>query len=291
MTLSESLLIHRNLEVWLSDNEDDTIPHEQVEMLGNTLTTSVPLAKGTEYAINWGRYPGTEHTVFCEIFIPIKGRDVRIATHFMDKDKPETQIRSSFGRVNSTLIGTKNNDWLIAPGPSKKAFVELRIRRAQGTPIHQCVPDPDDPGGHLDDIDIDLIDNQDENKAPFIIFRFNFVPLPKPERNAESSKSTVPRKRKHQTRRQSPSSRSNARKRQDRGHQEPPELEEPPRRPSSPLSEPRDGPAPREGDQRTSLADQLAAAMQEEEALDAELKAQLQATEKRIAEKRKLLGK
>ncbi|KAJ7771445.1 hypothetical protein B0H16DRAFT_1513573 [Mycena metata] len=288
MALSDTLLVHRNIEVWLSDNEDGTILHEKPEMRANTLTASVPLAKGTEYAINWRKHPGTAHTVFCEIFIPIKGKDVRLATHFMDKDRPETQTRSSFGRVNSTLIGTKINDWLIAPAPSssKKAFVELRIRRAQGTPIHECVPDPDDPGGHLDDIDIDLVDDEDE--APFIVFRFNFLPLPKPERNnaESSSKSAVSRKRKYATRRQSPSIRSNARKRQDIGHQEPHKLEDPPR-PLSPLSEPRDSPAPREQDQGKS--DQLAALRKEEEALDAKLEAQIQATKKRIAEKQKLL--
>ncbi|KAJ7771447.1 hypothetical protein B0H16DRAFT_1513586 [Mycena metata] len=201
----------------------------------------------------------------------------------MDKDKPETQNRSSFGRVNAALIGTKNDSWLIAPAPSKKAFVELHIRRAQGTPIHECVPDPDDPDNHLDVIDIDLIDDASENKPPFIIFRFNFVPLPTPERNADSSKTTVPRKRKHLAQRQST---SNARKRQVIGDQEPP-------RHPSPVSDSdsRDSPAPRERDQGESLVDQLAAARKKEEALDAELEAQLQAANKRIAEKQKLLEK
>ncbi|KAJ7184490.1 hypothetical protein C8R46DRAFT_1064211 [Mycena filopes] len=289
MQLSHSLLVHRNLEVWLSDKADERIPHHEVQMHANTLTTSVPLAKGTEYVIHWRNYPGTFHTTFCEVFVPIKGEPARIATHFMDKDKPETQIRSSFGRVNSGLIETQNNDWLIAPG-SKKGFVELHIRRAKGTPIHECVPDPDDPGGHLDNIDIDLVDDADEDKDPFIVFRFNFIPVPKQEPTASSSVQQLLTRHALQTGRQSSPPRTNFRKRRLRGHQGPPE--EPPARASSPVSENEpDDPAPEEREEEKSLIDLLAAARAEEEALNAELAAQLEATKKRIAEKRKFLGK
>lgn len=71
-----------------------------------------------DYVIHWRNYPGTAHTVFCEIFI--HGKKSRVATHFMDKDKPETQTRSSLGRINALITGSQGNDWLSAPTPSKR---------------------------------------------------------------------------------------------------------------------------------------------------------------------------
>ncbi|KAJ7631971.1 hypothetical protein DFH06DRAFT_1479812 [Mycena polygramma] len=273
--MSLSRLIHRNIEVWLTDVDNKTIPHGEVKMQGNTLTTSTSLPKETDYAINWRSHPGTTHTVFCEIFV--QGKKIRVATHFMDKDKPETQSRSSLGRISPQVLGTQNNDWLKAPPPTKHAFVELQIRRAQGTPIHECRADSEDPGAHLDEIDIDLIDDADEGKDPFIIFRFEFVPVPKQGRNTVPGPSTVPLKRKHLP---SPP-RSSARTAP--GRQESPDGSPPPRG----LSPAPTGPA-KDG---KNLLELLNAAREEEEKIDAELEAQLQATQKRIAEKKKFLGK
>ncbi|KAF8191582.1 hypothetical protein K438DRAFT_1830759 [Mycena galopus ATCC 62051] len=268
-------LIHRNIEVWLADTENQTIPHGEVIMEGNTISTSVPVPKGIDYAVHWRNHPGTTHTVFCEIFV--QGKKTRIATHFMDKDKPETQTRSSLGRINTLLTKSNNNDWLRTPTPSSRACVELHIRRAKGTPIHECVPNPADPAGHLDQIDIDLID---EDKGPFIIFRFQFVPAPKLERGhpfvAGLPKSTVPQKRKQQTADQSSPSRSNRRR------QESPD--DPSGRASSPPSNDR-------GTTTGGLEEleRLHAVREEEKKLDAEIKAEIQAIEQRITEKKKSL--
>ncbi|KAF7359144.1 hypothetical protein MSAN_01256000 [Mycena sanguinolenta] len=172
-------LIHRNIEAWLADTENQTIPHGEVVLDGNTMSTTVPL----DYAVHWRSHPGTTHTVFCEIFV--HGKKTRVATHFMDKDKPETQTRSSLGRISPVVMKSKNNNWLTmkAPTASKKApsHVELHIWQAKDTPIHECRPDPRDLGGHLDEIDIDLIDDANGGKDPFIIFRFEFVLAPQPK--------------------------------------------------------------------------------------------------------------
>lgn len=281
-----SLLIHRNIEVWLADSEDQTIPHGEVKMHGNTMSTSVSLPKGTDYAIHWRNHPGTAHTVFCEIFA--QGKKNRVATHFMDKDKPETQTRSSLGRINGLITKSQNNDWLTAPAPSKQAYVELHIRRAKGTPIHECIPNPADPAGHLDQIDIDLIDDPKEDKDPFIIFRFEFVPAPKPERNSNAvagpSKSTVPQKRKQPTERQSSPSQSTLRVQEKR-------RQESPDNPVGGILSPPTSVRRNSVGGQQDLLERLNAAREEEKKLDAELEAELQATEKRIAEKKRFLGK
>ncbi|KAJ7891261.1 hypothetical protein B0H14DRAFT_2688366 [Mycena olivaceomarginata] len=198
MPISTTPLIHRNIQVWLADAEDHKIPHGETAIDGNTISTSVSLVKGTDYVIHWRNYPGTAHTVSVKYLFT--GRKAVSQTHFMDKDKPETQTRSSLGRINALITGSQGNDWLSAPTPSKRAYVELHIRRATGTPTHECVPNPADPAGHLDEIAIELIDDPDEDKDPFIIFRFEFGPAtkPEPDRNAIAgpSKSTVPQKRK-----------------------------------------------------------------------------------------------
>ncbi|KAJ6500703.1 hypothetical protein C8R45DRAFT_925226 [Mycena sanguinolenta] len=179
-------LIHRNIEAWLADTENETIPHGEILLDGNLISTS-------DYAVHWRSHPGTTHTVFCEIFV--QGKKTRVATHFMDKDKQETQTRSSLGRISPVVTKSKNNNWLKS-SPSKQAYVELHIRRAQGTPIHECMPDPKDPGGHLDEIDIDLIDDADDDanddKDPFIIFRFEFVPTPRPPKTPSPQKRKQP---------------------------------------------------------------------------------------------------
>ncbi|KAF7353797.1 hypothetical protein MVEN_01065200 [Mycena venus] len=273
--MSFTLLIHRNIEVWLADTENQIIPHGEVKMQGNTISTSVSFPKGMHYAVHWRNHPGTAHTVFCEIFI--HGKKTRVATHFMDKDKPETQTRSSLGRINPLITGNQNNDWLTAPAPSKHAHVELHIRRAKGTPIHECIPNPADPAGHLDEIDIDLVDDPGEDQDPFIIFRFEFVPAPKPERYMNSvagpSKSTVPQKRKQPTGRHFSPSRS-TRRVQDKRRQDSPD--DPVGRASSPLA---DGPR-NSARSQDDLLDRLNAAREEEKKLDAELEAELQAIQK-----------
>ncbi|KAJ6469013.1 hypothetical protein C8R47DRAFT_800456 [Mycena vitilis] len=120
------------------------------------------------YSINWRSHPGTTNTVFCEIFV--QGKKIRVATHFMEKDKPETQ----------------------SPFSIEACICRIKIRRAQGTPIHECRPDPEDPsGGHIDEIDLDLIDDANEGKDPFIIFRIEFVPASKQERNTAAGPLTV----------------------------------------------------------------------------------------------------
>ncbi|KAJ7118931.1 hypothetical protein C8R44DRAFT_789669 [Mycena epipterygia] len=200
--MDASVLLHRNLEVWLSDRNNNTIPHGEVTMAGNIISTSVHLPTGTEYVVRWRNFPGTAHTVFCEVFIPHKKKKhFRVSTNFMDKDKAETQTRSSQGRLSCPFTPL---DWLESPEPAEEGYVALEIRRAQGTPIHVCNPDPDYPGDHVDEIDIDLIDDPAQNCDPFIIFRFNFVQPPlKPTRakrrataGKSLSKSTVPQKRK-----------------------------------------------------------------------------------------------
>ncbi|KAJ7684441.1 hypothetical protein DFH06DRAFT_7052 [Mycena polygramma] len=226
--MSLSLLAHRNFEVWVADVHNEAIPHGEVKVHGNTLFTSISLPKETDYSINWRSHPGTTHTVFCEIFV--QGKKTRVATHFMDKDKPGTQSRSSLGRISPEVLGTQNNDWLQAPSPLKHAHVELRIRRARGTPIHQCLDDPGDPDNHIDEIDIDLIDDADEGKSPFVIFRLDFVPMPKQGTTAVAGPSAVPQKRK---RLPSPPL-SSARTAPGRRRQEPPNNPPPPRGPSPP---------------------------------------------------------
>ncbi|KAK7035884.1 hypothetical protein R3P38DRAFT_2909533 [Favolaschia claudopus] len=245
----KTLLTHRLLQVWLADHENKLIPHGEVTVSANTLTTSVSLPKGTEYAVHWRNCPGSLHTAFCEIFVHSK--KTRVATHFMHSDKPDTQARSSLGRISPLVTGTQNNDWLKAPTPSKQAYVELHIRRATGTPIHECHPDPKDPKGHIDEIDIDIIDDADEGKDPFIIFKFQFI--------VESPQSTVPQKRKP------PLDRS-TRSTQDKE--------------ASPDSEDHD-----------DLLERLAAAKEEEKKLDAEIEHELQGIKRRIMKKKRLLGK
>ncbi|KAJ6497097.1 hypothetical protein C8R47DRAFT_1113815 [Mycena vitilis] len=275
--MSLSLLAHRNFEVWVADVHNETIPHGEVKVLRNTLSTSISLPKDTPYSINWRSHPGTTNTVFCEIFV--QGKKIRVATHFMDKDKPETQCRSSLGRISPEVLGTQNNDWLLAPPPLKHAHAELRIRRAKGTPIHQCLDDAGDPDNHIDEIDIDLIDDADEGQGPWVIFRLDFVPISKQGTTAVAGPSAVPQKR---ARLPSPPL-PGARVAPGRRRQDPPNNPAPPRGPSPP-------PNCRADDGR-NLLELLTAAREEEEKIDAELEVHLQATQKRIAEKKKFLGK
>ncbi|KAJ7685678.1 hypothetical protein DFH06DRAFT_1289469 [Mycena polygramma] len=236
----------------------------------------------------------------------------------MDKDKLETQTRSSFGRVVSTFTGNPNRDWFKVNVPSsKQAYVELHIRRAKGNVGHECGIDPKYPGYHVDEIDIDLIDDPNELKEPFIIFRFNILPVPKQEPNAASvakstgapavlplqmwthirvefvavskqdvaeasaSKSRVPQKRKQGQLPASGSSSSPVFNLTDLMGPRPSRQES-----ASPVSQ---GPS-RASDDR-NLLELLEAAKKEEETVDTELELLLQATEKRIAKKKKVLGK
>ncbi|KAJ7148931.1 hypothetical protein C8R43DRAFT_1007695 [Mycena crocata] len=268
---SVAALVHKNIEAWLADYDGNIIPHGKVKVDGETISTSVQMPKDTEYVLRWRNHPGTAHTAFCEVFIPHRAnRHFRVAMHFMDKEKIETQERSSHGR----LVGAfgRNNGWFQMPA-KKKGFVQLEIRRARGTPIHECKPDPKHAGSHLDEIDIDLIDDPAENHAPFIVFRFDLKLGPRlAVKNVPlQSKSTVPQKRKEP----------------ESGLQSPPASARSIRaqRSPSPLFSTRGN-----SEERTIL-ERLNAAKAEEEELDAKLKAQLLATEKRIAAKKELLAK
>ncbi|KAJ7885384.1 hypothetical protein B0H13DRAFT_2666864 [Mycena leptocephala] len=266
-------LIHRDMEAWLADSENQPIPHGEVNVNGNTISTSVSLPKDAEYTVQWCSHPGTAHTAFCEIFEQRK--KTRVSIHCMDKFKPKTQIQSSRGDIRNTDWG-----WLNAPAPSKQANIELHIRRAEGTPTQVF------KNGFKDiEIELNLIDDANEDKKPFVIFRFNFVPPPKPKRNAvagpSTPKSTVPAKRKQPPRGQSPS-RSTAR----RARQESPDRSGP-----RDLSPPLDGENSDAGQDGADVLALLNAARAEEEKLDAELIVQLQATKKRIEEKKRLLRK
>ncbi|KAJ6546832.1 hypothetical protein B0H19DRAFT_242998 [Mycena capillaripes] len=171
-------LVHRNIEVWLADNENYPIAHGEVKIHGNTITTPISLPQRMDYAVHWRNHPGTAHTVFCEIFV--SGKKTPVATQFMDESMPETQYRSSIGRIDTI----RSQDWLQAPAPSNQAYVELHIRRAKGNPIHNRVADPEDSDDYVDEIEMDLMDDPDEGQEPFIVFRFEFVSTPKTERNA-----------------------------------------------------------------------------------------------------------
>ncbi|KAJ7144918.1 hypothetical protein C8R43DRAFT_1108761 [Mycena crocata] len=197
-TTRKVLLTHRKLEVWMSDCKGHNIPHGPVAVSGNEISTTVQLPKGTNYSLFWRSSPGTTHTALCEIFVLHQGTYLRVGSHFMDKEKPETQCRSSKGRIRSSH---ESSGWLTSPLPSKKRFVALEVRRGKSAPIQE-IPHANDK----DDIEMELIDDPDDepSQPPYIIFRFDFVKATKPttptRRCSDDSgspyTSTVPQKRK-----------------------------------------------------------------------------------------------
>ncbi|KAJ6620366.1 hypothetical protein B0H10DRAFT_1946169 [Mycena sp. CBHHK59/15] len=87
----------------------------------------------------------------------------------------ETQHRSSKGRL---LCSFDQDNWLKSPSASKKGFVLLGIRRAEGSLEHEVILDSNDSTKHVNEITIDLIYDKDKC-LPYITFHFNFITPPK----------------------------------------------------------------------------------------------------------------
>ncbi|KAJ6630213.1 hypothetical protein B0H10DRAFT_977544 [Mycena sp. CBHHK59/15] len=173
-------LIHRGLEVWLADSKGHIIPLGSATLLAeNQISTAVQVQRGTKYCVFWRSSQGSTLTALCEIFVLHQGEHFSVATDFMDAEKPLTQFRTSKGRL---LDSFDDGEWLKSPPATKKGYVSLEVRRGTGTPKLVSNLDPDDLDKRLDEINIDLIDDDEKGHPPFIIFRFEFVGLPKPAR-------------------------------------------------------------------------------------------------------------
>ncbi|KAJ7700883.1 hypothetical protein B0H17DRAFT_1128723 [Mycena rosella] len=145
-TRTSALLSHRNVEVWISDRDGHRIPHGPVIVTGNEISTSVDLPK--EHS------PGITQTALCQIFIPHLGTYWKVGNYFMDKEKPETQWKSSEGQLSPPFQN------------GVACFVALEVRRGNGTQVQECEDS-------VDESCIDLIDDLDE--VPHIVFRFDFL--------------------------------------------------------------------------------------------------------------------
>ncbi|TFK34882.1 hypothetical protein BDQ12DRAFT_688997 [Crucibulum laeve] len=175
-----TLLSYKGMDAWLVDVKGPPLQHGPITVEGNQISATVRVKPNSKYNVSWRSCINSPPvSAWCEVYHSSTHAEVdcpRAASHFMDRSKLTTQHRSSRGRLELPFKRYGYMKVMEKPkveGTVDLGSVRLEIRRAQGR-ISEV--DIEDPSGeqHLCCVDIDIIDDQNENKPPYIIFNFNF---------------------------------------------------------------------------------------------------------------------
>ncbi|KAJ7684453.1 hypothetical protein DFH06DRAFT_1462784 [Mycena polygramma] len=202
----------RGIDAYLQDPKGKRFPLGKPKVNGNMITAAIEVENPRSYSMEWCTSMNARAiSAWCEVFRS-GGRAghikvVQIANHYMAENEPQTQSRSSRGRLEHPTL--HRDAWLWTP-PSKPGFVTLEIRRLRKPPSETKRPN-NQPGSVLLKTDVDMLDDDSEGagKPPYIIFRFEFKPKHISDGEAGSSPSSSLRSRRRTIRR-SPLKRSKA---------------------------------------------------------------------------------
>ncbi|KAJ7684455.1 hypothetical protein DFH06DRAFT_1155701 [Mycena polygramma] len=188
----DALSFH-GINAYLQDPKGKRFPLGKPSVNGNTITAVIELDNPRSYSLEWSTSLNARAiSAWCEVFRP-SGKAghvkvVRIANHYMAENDPQTQSRSSRGRLELPL---HRDAWLWTPrlGP-RTGFVTLEIRRLRKPPRETKRPDDDHPGSVVYETDVEMLDDDDDSdgagKPPHIIFRFDFKPKQVSDSQSES---------------------------------------------------------------------------------------------------------
>ncbi|KAF7353779.1 hypothetical protein MVEN_01063400 [Mycena venus] len=175
MTLNT--LSHHGIDAWLQDNKGRRFTFGPPVVDGNQITAVIELENRKSYSLAWcTSRDAPPVNALCEVFRPAGKsghiKTCRIANHYMADNDPETQSRSSKGRLELPL---QRDTWLWTP-PGGAGFVTLEIRRLRKPPKETERPDDNNPGLVVCEFNIDLHDDDKGRAAqrPHIVFRFEF---------------------------------------------------------------------------------------------------------------------
>ncbi|KAJ6497108.1 hypothetical protein C8R47DRAFT_1113868 [Mycena vitilis] len=194
-------LSHLGIDACLQDPKGKRFPLGEPSVKGNTITAVIEVENPRSYSMEWRAGPNAGAiSAWCEVFRPAGKagyiKVVRIANHYMAENDPQTQSRSSKGRLELPL---RRDAWLWTPR-SGTGFVTLEIRRLRKPPSESKRPNNDHPGSVVFKTDVDMLDDDSDGagKPPYIIFRFEFKPKYISDRAAEPPSSSLMTRRTNQ---------------------------------------------------------------------------------------------